>query len=114
MENNTINIIKFVTAIMIGILGILIINASWNWHNNINETMHAECKGCPIFDKNCPYTDEELMEQEYDYSNPCADMGLYEMSWKISWIFIFIGFGLISISIFVIYDKLFKQKLINK
>ena len=108
-ENDTISIVKFVTAIMIGILGVLIINTGWNWHNNTNEAMGVKCKGCSIFEKNCPYTDEELMEQEYDYSNPCSDMGFYEMSWKFSLMFIFIGVGLIAIPIPVFY-KIFKRK----
>jgi hypothetical protein len=103
MSNRQINFFSLLAALILISFSLLLINFAWNWHKNVNEAMHAECKMCSIFEKNCPYTDEELTVEEYE-PGPCSDMGLYEMSWKISLGVVFMGICLIGIGIATIYS----------
>lgn len=79
----------------------------YKWHHNVDEALKRDCKVCSYFDKECPYTDEELLEEEYG-GGPCGDMGPYEMMWKISAGVPMLGIGLIVMVIAVIYS-MFKK-----
>jgi len=89
-KDNKISIAFLLSVILLIALGSLILVLSWNWHQSINKSMKEECKFCPIYEKNCPYTDKELLDQEYE-SGPCSDMGSYEIAWKLSFVGVILG-----------------------
>lgn len=64
---------------------------------SITADLKENCKTCSVFDKDCPYTDEELIAEEYNFSNPyCSDMGIYEMRFKV------FGGGLMAIGLMML------------
>lgn len=98
-----ISIASILAALFVISFSLLLINSSWNWHKNVNEEMYKNCKICSVFQKDCPYTNQEMIAEEYG-SGPCSDMSFYEITWKISLGGVFMGIGLIGIGIAVIYS----------
>ena len=60
--------------------------------------------------KNCPYTNEELLEEEFGDNPYCGDMGIYEMVLKLSIAFIAIPIGLIIRTGLEMKEKMKKSK----
>lgn len=96
MRKNIIyGLIFIVIAILILYFGVINIRS-------IIKNLNENCKTCSIFE-DCPYTDEELLEQEYGNDPYCNDMGIYEMQFKIAGVFygglatIFLLFGMYSL-----------------
>jgi magnesium-transporting ATPase (P-type) len=96
--DNKISVSQVITLIIMCAIGLTMIYYAWGWHQNIDQEMNQNCKHCSWGQKDCPYTDEELNEQEYG-SGPCNDMGYYEMLWKFSFMVVLMGFMPIFISI---------------
>lgn len=103
--NKQINISGILAALFVISFSLLLIHSSWNWHNTVNEEMHKNCKMCSVFQKDCPYTNQEMIDEEKG-TGPCSDMGLYEMAFKISLGGVFMGIGLIGIGITTIYSQI--------
>lgn len=61
---------------------------------DVNYSMRNDCKMCSVFEKDCKFTDEELLEQEYGDNVFCRDLGIYEMEFKI--------FGMLMLTFFVL------------
>jgi len=105
MENNNKIPIALIISSLLGIVfGIVLIYYSYSFHQTVNENMHKDCKMCSVFQKDCPYTNKELNEQEYG-NGPCRDMGYYEMLWKLSLGSVLVG---LSIIVMVIYSVGYK------
>lgn len=84
-------------------------NAGCKYTNHILNELDKNCKTCSIFDKDCPYTDEELLEQEYGDNPYCRDMGVYEMRFKV------FGGGMLGVGMmFMIMGMIMFYKEFNK
>lgn len=107
--NQPISVASVITSIILLILGILILNLGCKYAGAVLSELDKNCKTCSYFDKDCPYTDDELIAQEYNYSNPyCSDMGIYEMKFKV------FGGGLFAIGLgFIIISLINFYKIIN-
>jgi ABC-type antimicrobial peptide transport system permease subunit len=93
-----ISFVSIISALIGLIFGILIIYYAYSFHQTVSKNMYKDCKICSAFQKDCPYTDKELNEQEYG-NGPCADMSYYEMLWKLSLYAVFFGIGFVGIAI---------------
>jgi hypothetical protein len=106
--NVKFSIIRMITAlIIICVLGLGFIYWGWNFHQQVNQTLHDKCKICSWGQKDCPYTQEELENEEWS-NGPCGDMGLYELLWKGSLGLVLIGFFWIGLGISMTYSN-FKE-----
>lgn len=83
----TINIFGILSAIIV-IIAFLVAsyycNKAWDY---VDQQQKLNCKSCSWSEwkgGTCPYTEEELDEQEYGNDPWCRDMGNYEMLWKFS------------------------------
>lgn len=85
----------------------------WNWYNQVNDSMHKECKMCSVFQKDCPYTDEELLEEEYS-NGPCGDMGSYELKFKFTLGIFVLGILFFGLGIVMFIANCFNVKWLRK
>lgn len=102
-------IARIITIILCFLIASGMIYYGWNWHKQNNENMERDCKMCSIFEKNCPYTDEELIEEEYS-NGPCGDMGSYELLFKGTLGLMFLGIAFFGISIATIISAMIGKK----
>jgi hypothetical protein len=93
-----VTVSQVIALVIMCAIGIAIIYYAWGWHMDVERAMRQNCKMCSAFQKDCPYTDKELQEQEYG-DGPCGDMSTYELLWKFSFVTVFIGIMPIFISI---------------
>lgn len=105
--DNKISIAQLLTALIVICFGIGMIYFGWQGNQTVNKNMQKDCKMCSVF-KDCPYTNEELMEEEYG-NGPCSDMGTYELLWKGSLVLVFMGIGLIIIGIYNVFSELYSK-----
>jgi hypothetical protein len=104
-NSQIIEIVLIATGIII--VAVIMICLSYYYHKSIDKQMHQECLMCSfsqVYQKTCPYTDEEFKAEKYGNS-PCSD-GSYELSWKLSLGLMFLGIGFIGIAIAVIYSHI--------
>ena len=94
---------NILAALIIILLGGVLLYYSWHWHQSINEQMRQNCKMCSAFQKQCLYSDKELINQEYG-DGPCSDMSYYEMFWKISLGLVFMGVCLMGLGVVTIIE----------
>jgi hypothetical protein len=87
MANN----INLIVMILFFALSGLMFSIGYNLASETLNELRENCKTCSIFDKYCPFTDKELLEQEYG-GGKCGDMGWYEMKFKFQVMFFF-GLG---------------------
>lgn len=104
--NEKISIARVIIAlVIISCLGFGLMYVGWNWNQQVNQAMHEKCKMCSWGQKDCPYTQEELEEEEWS-NGPCGDMGLYELLWKGSMMVCFIGIAWVGIGIYMTYQSI--------
>lgn len=113
--------VKTLTALILVMISLSLFAIGGTFMRNVMNDLHTYCKTCTIFDKNCPYSDQELLDEEYGNNPYCNDMGIYEMKFKIGGIF-FYGIGSMSLVMaFLILremrknsKKVYRRKLIKK
>ena len=82
-KNKKVNSVNIITGLFCLLIAATMFNFGIIFTKNVLNDLHENCKTCSFFDKNCPYTDKELLEQEYGGNAYCMDMGIYEMKFKI-------------------------------
>jgi hypothetical protein len=95
-----VNYVNIGSALILILMAIAMFNFGVMFHNYITKEMKENCKLCSLFDKECPYTDQELLDQEYG-GGPCGDMGQYELKFKLGLMFTF-GIGLVFLTMSVL------------
>lgn len=105
-----ITIANVASAFILLLMTIAMFNFGIMFHNYITKEIKENCKVCSLFDQTCPYTDEELLEEEYG-GGPCGDMGPYEMKFKIGIMFFFgIGTSFLAMAILLIKQEFFSRR----
>jgi hypothetical protein len=100
-----INVVNVGTAFILILMAIAMFNFGVMFHNYITKEMKENCKLCSLFDKECPYTDQELLDQEYG-GGPCGDMGPYELKFKLGLMFTFgIGLMFLTMSVLMLWQE---------
>ena len=113
---------------VLGVLGAIIViiaffiasyycNRAWDY---VGQQEKLNCKSCSWAETRagtCPYTDQELIDQEYGNNPWCRDMGNYEMLWKLSGMgtmsFMLIGLVCLGTLFYNIYASLIKPNLLG-
>ena len=109
-----INYGNIIAAMMFLLISIVAFNFGVMFDKHITNQMRQNCKMCSYFDKTCPYTDQELLDQEYG-GGPCGDMGYYELKFKLGMTVTFgIGLMLLIMSFMLFKREFFSRRQTSK